>query len=673
MPNVSQKNLSRGWLGYGVVMALAGAVAGGVWWKSGLDYQDALDAYQQQSRKALEESAHSLSLNLGQIYQDMRTISMLPSVRKIDRHGTTLDEDSRQSIQQLYNNLISNMAVSEIYVVPKDIDPDKIDPVTGVNEAPILMFDHLVVGDEDTSKAEEPETGPEAVEIFEYRQLKEHQAWLSENYPSLSRINGLDVPMVSGPEIITCDNHLFEKTNNDADRSGIMLSVPFYGPDKAIKGSVSAIILTNALQKLFPAFSYALVNEGHQYLVRSAEMRQELVESPWLKTNKPDPTAFYSGVAKIETKDTENPFFLWVSLPPEDFLYSADVKAIRKFDQIGYGFAALLLILGSLFWWNLQRGVEKARASARAIEASALEVTRMAEQNAKDKAEQDQLRAAQIADIATRFEESVKGVVGQVGQAISGMLSQTAELGHVANAARDSATLVASISGEAASGAAQVSAAASQLSSSIQEIQSQTHQSTAVARSAAEKTETAKQAIQSLSEKSDKVTEIIGLITGIAAQINLLALNATIEAARAGDAGKGFAIVAGEVKNLANQVAKATDEITAQIAAIQGATETSVHSVMDILAIIDQVSSSTATVASAVEQQSSVTREIADSTKRSQEGAERILGSISNVQNGADRTGAAAADMAASAEMLDQEFSGLRQRVDDFLKVIRAG
>ena len=190
---------------------------------------------------------------------------------------------------------------------------------------------------------------------------------------------------------------------------------------------------------------------------------------------------------------------------------------------------------------------------------------------------------------------------------------------------------------------------------------------------ASSKAESAKQAIDLLSQKSDKVGAIIEVITDIASQINLLALNATIESARAGEAGKGFAVVAGEVKNLANQVAKATDEITHQINDMHIATKTSVEIVADILNIITEVSTNTQSVEESVKAQNSVTTDITQNIARNAAGAKEVLQNTVLVQEGAEKTGITASELQKSASNLNQQSQILKQKVDEFLVRIRQG
>jgi len=147
-------------------------------------------------------------------------------VKKIDRHGANLNDDARMSIQQIYNNLASNVAVSEVYIVPVDLDPEKIDPVTGKLEEPILMFDELITASTRRGVVDHDEKGPtsvveaeqvEEVEIYEYRQFQEQMVWFRQHYPNVDTIDGMKGPFINGSEVITCDNSVFDTTKVNAE------------------------------------------------------------------------------------------------------------------------------------------------------------------------------------------------------------------------------------------------------------------------------------------------------------------------------------------------------------------------------------------------------------------------------------------------------------------------
>jgi methyl-accepting chemotaxis protein len=217
-----------------------------------------------------------------------------------------------------------------------------------------------------------------------------------------------------------------------------------------------------------------------------------------------------------------------------------------------------------------------------------------------------------------------------------------------------------------------VAAAAEELTSSIQEIGRQVHRSAEISGNAVNEADDAQEKVSSLAAMVGRIGEVVTLINDIAAQTNLLALNATIEAARAGEAGKGFAVVAGEVKNLANQTAKATDEIGQQIASVQQQTERVVHAISAIVGIITEVGEITSGIASAVEEQSAATQEIARSVEQAAAGTAEVSINVSGVQDAAGRSGAAADEVQGASHAMSEGAERLKSTIDTFLADIRA-
>ena len=300
-----------------------------------------------------------------------------------------------------------------------------------------------------------------------------------------------------------------------------------------------------------------------------------------------------------------------------------------------------------------------------------LRMQAMEKEQVEQKAEAERQKHIMFNKIADDFENSVKGTVSQVANSAMQMQSGAQSVTEIAEDTKKRSAIVADASTEAARTSTQVAAAAEQLTVAIREISAQTQKSSEIVNEATTKAEFAKNAINSMSEASARVGQIIEVITGIAGQINLLALNATIESARAGEAGKGFAVVASEVKNLATQVAKATDEIAKQINEMQGATKISVDSVLEIITIINNVSGSTSAVAAAVEEQSAVTNEIANNVARTSSGTQNISQNIGAVQDDAQKTSDTARGVLESANNLSEVSNSLKQKVDDFLSKIR--
>lgn len=613
-------------------------------WKSEKDYQAALESYKLVSQEEFDKNADKVGGVFRQVYQGLRTISFLPSIKSIDRYGATLDANAKESIIQIYNNLRSNVTVSEVYVVPADLEPEQIDPVTGSLQTPILMFDDAVAAHEKTDEGaveEKITTIAQAekakeVEIFEYRTLKDQMEYFKKNYPDMSRIQKMDIPLIGSSSVLTCDNGDFEKTNVDADRMGTLVSVPFYGDDGHLKGAVTAVLRDNVVRDLLPAQDYAVVNVLYNYHVQPKGMDKHMASQKWIAEGKADPDLLFSTTASLKMPDPRSDWILWAGYRDNKFLESGDVKAIKNFRIFGYGFSLMFVVLTSLVVFMLRT-----------------------------------LRHRAMSQLAENFESSVKGVVSQVVSASVQMQSSSEQVARIAESTKNISANVAKTSEDSAQATTQVSAAAEELTASISETSQQAQRTREISREVATQAGYAKDSIENLSAQSAKVGEIVGVITEISEQINLLALNATIESARAGEAGKGFAVVANEVKSLAGQVNKAAEEISEQIAEMQAATQTSVQSVGQIIVTIENVTESIQSVAATIEEQSSVTQEIARNISRAATGAQEISESILEVETGADKTGATAQEVLGAAKDLNAQSVVLKQKVDEFLKTVR--
>ena len=300
-----------------------------------------------------------------------------------------------------------------------------------------------------------------------------------------------------------------------------------------------------------------------------------------------------------------------------------------------------------------------------------IKADRLAEEQRQEeaaRAERTKRLEALCADFDTRASTAVKAVASASTemQASSESMSATAE-----ETTRQSAA-VAAASEQASANVQTVASAAEELSSSISEIARQVGQASHIASGAVREAEQTNAKIQGLAEAANKIGEVVALITDIADQTNLLALNATIEAARAGDAGKGFAVVASEVKNLANQTAKATDEIGTQISGIQTATKEAVAAIESITKTISEIDEVASGIASAVEEQGAATQEIARNVEQAAAGTQEVSSNIAGVSQAANDTGAAAGEIRSAAGELSQQSEILRSEVDEFLTKVKA-
>jgi methyl-accepting chemotaxis protein len=281
-------------------------------------------------------------------------------------------------------------------------------------------------------------------------------------------------------------------------------------------------------------------------------------------------------------------------------------------------------------------------------------------------------RHAAMESLASDFERSVNGIVRSVSTAAAGMQTTAQSMTATASDASARAATVGAASKSASNNVGTVAAAAEELSSSVAEISRQVTRSSEIASKAVGDAERTNATVQVLSTGAEKIGEVVKLIHSIAAQTNLLALNATIEAARAGESGRGFAVVASEVKALANQTAKATEEISAQVAAMQGSTGDAVAAISGITETIAKMSEITVSISSAIDQQGDATREIARNIQSVAAGSSEISAHIGGVTTAAAATGSAASDVLSSARELDNQSGMLRSAVDGFLAKVRA-
>ncbi len=292
----------------------------------------------------------------------------------------------------------------------------------------------------------------------------------------------------------------------------------------------------------------------------------------------------------------------------------------------------------------------------------------------------DQDRERQEAEIAKRrlmgqladgFEGSMRGVVNALAHTVTQLQADAQGLSATADQTNRQAVAVAAAAEEASSNVETVAAATEELSSSVSEISRQVSESSRIASVAVEEANKTNLTVASLTEAAQKIGEVVGLINNIASQTNLLALNATIEAARAGEAGKGFAVVASEVKNLANQTAKATEDIQGQVGQMQTVTGTAVTAIKGITGTIQRMSEITTTIASAVEEQGAATREIARNVQQAASGTRDVSGNIGGVTQAAGETGQMAGSVLGAASELSSQTDRLRQEVDGFVSRVR--
>ncbi len=398
------------------------------------DLQQAKNQYVGNAKRETVADVQKFETSFESIYQNIRTLASLPSIHSIDRHGANLSEEGRITFQQVYNNLASSVDVSEVYILPIDFDPDKLDLLTQKNEEPILMFDSLIANAGMSTGSATQRDGAIAtenipeVEIFEYWQMRDQAKWLAKNYPTFDKISDLDFPLISGPEVVTCDNTDFITSRNDADRSGIILSVPFYGVDGRIRGMVSAVILTSALKKLMPTADYALVNKGYNYVAMAKGVEAMKASHDYIKAEKIDPNLIYSEVTPLSVINQQSPWTMWSGRPDSMFWNSDAVAVIEQaWWRNLYLILGLLAAVSALTYFVLSRmNLDQSLALNKALEDKRL----YAENAAKDAQEHAQLLQELNADVTIlnmRLTERAKEL--QLAQQEIVKRAKTAQLG----------------------------------------------------------------------------------------------------------------------------------------------------------------------------------------------------------------------------------------------------
>jgi len=357
------------------------------------------------------------------------------------------------------------------------------------------------------------------------------------------------------------------------------------------------------------------------------------------------------------------------------------VIAWRVGGSIGTNMANLRSKMGKMADGDLEIAIPEADRNdeiggmAKAMETFRAKLVKGRQLDELQKQQQEEIEKAGQAQgrLIEEFNSKIVEVIGTV-IASAGQLEGNAQtMTHISDETGQRTAAVAAASEEAAANVQTVAAASEELAASSREIASQVERASTIAQNAASEAATTDQLVRGLAEAATKIGDVVKLINDIASQTNLLALNATIEAARAGEAGKGFAVVANEVKHLANQTGKATEEIGAQIASVQQQTEQAVRAINGIAATIREMDEVSGAIANAVEEQGLATQEITRNIQEAHTGTAEVARNVVEVSNGARESSHAAEAVFHASRELSREAEAMRAVADDFLIRLQSG
>jgi len=301
-----------------------------------LRYENTIKEHTEEFQKTAIKEAHHLKNDIAHkiqmLYQSLRTIARLPGTRSINHDGGNFDIDAKTTLQELYNNLYTNISLSELYIVSKGFDPDRNDPNSKKINEPIFTMDKFIVGRHAGKPSNNLKNAPvEEIEIYEYRLMRDQLKWLENKFPTEETISELNYPAISGPEVITCDNTFFSPHNpNDLDRSGLVYSVPFYGVDGGLEGIISGVVLTRVLQKLIPNGNYAIVNTAHDYIITPTSEGSWSQSIDQIKKGLPNESLFFSTVIDLPVVDKGNAWKLWIGRPMSDFYNLEEINIYKR-------------------------------------------------------------------------------------------------------------------------------------------------------------------------------------------------------------------------------------------------------------------------------------------------------------------------------------------------------
>jgi methyl-accepting chemotaxis protein len=542
-------------------------IAGFINYKFESDKELVLIDYQKSKVLELKEAKVNFENKIHAIYQSIRTMSLLPGVRKVDRYGKNFSDDSKIAVQQIYNNAFLNINLSEIYLLPKTLNPDTIDPVTKKPEEPIITYDKFIIDDKKNVKEEEEKKPAiEQVEIFEYRSMKTQLEFFAEKYSKKSSFNGLEVPLLISSELVTCDNAEYTakevEAKNDAPRSGLVFTVPTYNLEGNYAGGVSAVVRTFALAKYLPLKNFGIVRDDGYTLTNepSNDFKSVLNKIREKKDFKAE--QFYAGSEEMNLGDNSHWKFYYVP-DNKDFLTSPNYLSAQKSYQIANTLLVFVLILIFGFQYIQKKSINN--LVAKNIHVLTESSTQMNEISSKSRENSISLEVQINQQITSlhQVDQSIQNMQNLINSNFDISLKTVDSLKKTMDYSENGMTKILS------------------LEKTLFEVSGQSQKIIETVREGNQEFHKVIKMISEISEKTKIINEIVF-------QTKLLSFNASVEAARAGEHGKGFAVVAEEIANLAalsgnsaSEISQVLEKNTKEVQAIINSTQQNVEKVVE--------------------------------------------------------------------------------------------
>ena len=412
--NSQGKNLpkaSSAPLGYLAILVVGLLLSLGVRFEANRQYLGAWQYYLESQQMKSKDYQKRVKSFFSALNDNLGTLSFLPSVRKVDRHGLNLGPDGRETIQQVYNNLAKNVAVSKVYIVPANFNAKNLDLATGRPEEPILTLDQILIRSKSPGIGSVPASPPvpAASQALEFQQMQKQLQWFKINYPEIQRLKTSAVPMVSGHEIITSDNTNTIKQKQDGEKAGLVFSVPFFDQDGKLAGSISAIILSSVLRGITESENYSLISPLAEYVSVPFPRDNNIKLMLRAADSIPAATTIFSETAIINTNDARGMWQLHMKYPVIRYYSDAQFRAKRIFEYGSYAALGLFTLLGLGWHRSNTRRARDMKEGARALQLVNEDITRLNVDLAEN---MKQLHEAQDEIIK-------KGKLAQMGQLVA--------------------------------------------------------------------------------------------------------------------------------------------------------------------------------------------------------------------------------------------------------------